>query len=209
MDFGLACLRSADAGFWQDDAQKDASVSPRVEFSVVRRHICAICAMSVCERKAAGVVRIERLRRRADFLAAAKSFYKVTEGLTLQIRDRGESDAACRYGLTASRKVGSAPQRNRARRRLRSLALEMLSRHGKNGQDYVFIARPLTRSRPWKALQDDLRQALQSIERYRDVFSRSQPRGRLRRQSGRKTRKTDPQTALSAVSTHEGRGSKE
>jgi RNase P protein component len=55
--------------------------------------------------------------------------------------------AAVRVGFTASRKVGNAVVRNRAKRRLRAAAAEILSRDGRPGTDYVLIARSGTGER--------------------------------------------------------------
>jgi ribonuclease P protein component len=63
---------------------------------------------------------VERLRRRADFLAAAKGRRAATRTLVLQARHTGLDRA--RLGFTVSRKVGGAVQRNRVRRRLREAA---------------------------------------------------------------------------------------
>lgn len=71
---------------------------------------------------------------------------------------------AVRVGFTASRKVGNAVLRNRAKRRLRAAAAQILSRQGKAGTDYVLIARGMTAERPFAALLDDLAGALRRIE---------------------------------------------
>jgi len=65
-----------------------------------------------------------------------------------------------RVGFTASRKVGNAVVRNRAKRRLRAAAARMLSAEGRPGTDYVLIARATTAERPFAALVDDLETAL-------------------------------------------------
>ena len=75
--------------------------------------------------------------------------------------ERGtEGDSTIRVGYTASRRVGNAVQRNRARRRLKALAGEVLPELGRPGYDYVLIARASTPSRPFAALTQDLRRAL-------------------------------------------------
>lgn len=66
-----------------------------------------------------------------------------------------------RVGITASRKVGGAVVRNRVRRRLRALADSVLAEAGEPGCDYVLIGRHATASRPFAALIEDLRRALQ------------------------------------------------
>lgn len=110
-----------------------------------------------------------RLLRRAEFLAAAAQGRKwVAPGLIVQMRlhtDADSSTCAVRYGLTASRKVGGAVVRNRARRRLRALAEEILPQAGLPPCDLVLIARhTATVSRKFADLRADL---LWSIDRLR------------------------------------------
>lgn len=127
---------------------------------------------------------IARLKRRGEFLKVAGAGRKwVAPGLILQVLRReaepqGEAkdapfrpagtDAPMRLGFTASRKVGIAVQRNRARRRLRAAAAEILPGHAASGHDYVLIARAATVQRPYPALVDDLRTALRRLGVYRD-----------------------------------------
>lgn len=113
--------------------------------------------------------RIERLKRRADFLRAASARRRwVAPGLVLQARARapGEGpEAAVRLGFTASRKVGGAVERNRARRRLSAAAAAVLPALARPGFDYVLIARPETLRRPFAALLEDLRAGLKRLDR--------------------------------------------
>jgi ribonuclease P protein component len=102
----------------------------------------------------------------------------VAPGLILQVRRQPstepESDdapraaqlEAVRVGFTASRKVGNAVARNRARRRLRSVAREVLS-HAEPGNDFVLIARPATLDRDYQALVTDLVAGLKRLKLYR------------------------------------------
>lgn len=74
-----------------------------------------------------------------------------------------------RYGLTASKKVGNAVKRNRARRRLRALAFEMLPNQGKPGFDYVLIARAGTVDRAFSDLRQDLVTALKRTKTWEEA----------------------------------------
>lgn len=113
-------------------------------------------------------IRLEVLRQRSDFLRVARTGRKwAMPGLVLQVAptpDDGDGDDVARFGLTASRKVGNAVRRNRARRRLRALARLVLVAHAVPGHDYVLIARHTTPERPFDALIGDLKAALSRLK---------------------------------------------
>jgi ribonuclease P protein component len=105
------------------------------------------------------------LKRRRDFLACARARRWAAPGLILQARRRAEGEpgeAGCmRVGYTCSKKLGGAVTRNRAKRRLRAAAAEVLASEGICGWDYVLVGRPqATVERPFAHLVDDLRTAL-------------------------------------------------
>jgi ribonuclease P protein component len=111
--------------------------------------------------------RLSRLQARADFLRLAAAAGKAaTPGLVLQAAaqpgpSRGEGRIG--IGVTASRKIGGAVVRNRAKRRLRALAREVLPHAGRPGTDYVLIARAGIGKRPFRALVADLEGALARV----------------------------------------------
>lgn len=70
---------------------------------------------------------------------------------------------APRIGFTASRKVGMAVVRNRARRRLKAAAEQVLPLHGAPGFDYVAIAKPETATYPFADLLSDFATALDRL----------------------------------------------
>ncbi len=118
---------------------------------------------------------VGRLKRRAEFLRVAGAGRKsVTPGLILQVAPRVEGAAlpegcALRVGYTASRKVGIAVERNRARRRLRAAVDQVMALHAAPGRDYVLIARAGTAGRPFAALLGDLKAALRQAGAYREA----------------------------------------
>jgi ribonuclease P protein component len=137
---------------------------------------------------------IGRLKTRPEFLKVAATGAKwVTPGLVLQVRRRPASPATgtardvgteqVRVGFTVSRKVGNAIRRNRARRRLRAAAAEILPEHGRAGCDYVLIGRAGTLDRRYADLLADLRTALARIG---TKGSKGRPRGTRRGTSGEK-----------------------
>jgi ribonuclease P protein component len=107
--------------------------------------------------------RLDRLTVRADFLRAARGIRRSQGSLTLETcptPDEAAKPDTVRVGFTASRKVGNAVARNRAKRRLRAIAVELLPLFGLAGNDYVLVARTATLTRPFSALQEDLKAAL-------------------------------------------------
>jgi ribonuclease P protein component len=111
-------------------------------------------------------VRLTTLKTRAEFVRVAASRQKaVTPGLILQMAMRPAEAGyrGVRVGFTASRKVGNAVLRNRAKRRLRAAAAHLLARQGQPLTDYVLIARQLTASRAFAALLNDLETALRRV----------------------------------------------
>lgn len=112
-----------------------------------------------------------RLKRRPEFLAVAASRRKwVAPGFILQAMRRPEDSIvppAPRIGFTASRKVGNAVERNRARRRLKAAVAAVLPKAGEPGFDYVLIARTETIKRPFADLVADLETALKRVHEKR------------------------------------------
>ena len=112
-----------------------------------------------------------RLKRRHEFLRVAAARHKwAVPGLVLQARrhdSAGESnEGRFRIGFTVSRKVGGAVQRNRARRRLKAAAAEVMPRHARMGHDFVLIGRRATLKRAFPALIEDLEAALRKLDAY-------------------------------------------
>ncbi|MGF1455728.1 MAG: ribonuclease P protein component [Alphaproteobacteria bacterium] len=114
---------------------------------------------------AASERRLVSLRKRADFLRAQRGQRAASRGVVVQFvaEDTPAADGMIRFGVTATRKIGGAVVRNRAKRRLRALARSLLRREGRAGGLYVLIARQDTPSRAYDRLQADLRHALRRV----------------------------------------------
>lgn len=87
--------------------------------------------------------------------------------LVLQARARGaeskEVADIARFGFTASKILGNAVTRNRARRRLKEAVRLIAAKHAREGYDYVLIARAGTLQRHFTDLTKDLERALGKV----------------------------------------------
>ena len=125
-------------------------------------------------------VEVGRLKRRSEFLRVAATRRKwAAPGLILQAAPAAAvpspvhslanpvaapgSEPGLRVGFTCSKKVGNAVARNRARRRLREAAAQILPGEAATGYDYVLIGRQETLRRPFALLVQDLQTALKRL----------------------------------------------
>ena len=81
----------------------------------------------------------ETLSKRVDFIAASKAEKFIGKSIIVQARPN--SLETIRVGYTASKKVGNAVMRNRAKRRMRAAAAESVAQYGTSSTDYVLIGR--------------------------------------------------------------------
>ena len=103
--------------------------------------------------------KLQSMPTRRDFLQARNEGEKaLARGLVIQAISR-DTDS-WRVGLTASKKIGNAVCRNRARRRMRALARQHLAPLARPGVDYVLIARHDTISCDWQDLVTGLKKAI-------------------------------------------------
>lgn len=107
------------------------------------------------------------IRKRKDFLACARARRAAHPAMIVQGRDRREPDSGpLRVGYTCSKKVGNAVARNRAKRRLRAVAAEVMGTHGQPGWDYVLIGRAgATAETPFAEMVSALTKALSKIHK--------------------------------------------
>ena len=111
---------------------------------------------------------ITTLRHRPEFLRAASSRRQGAGVFLVQARFRGDGNPGVQVGFTASKKIGNAVFRNRAKRRLREVARAVLPKLAQPGWDYVLVARPgVTVDRPFAQLLLDLETALRAIHKVR------------------------------------------
>ena len=98
---------------------------------------------------------MQRLKRRQDFVAAAKAVSQGTPGFLLQARNREDASPA-RVGFTCSKKLGNAVTRNRIKRRLREAVRLVMTPVAKPSFDYVLVGRSGAESLGFEKLQADL-----------------------------------------------------
>ena len=110
-----------------------------------------------------------RLTRRAEFQRVARGRRVSVETFTLQSRrrERTEREAAsgARVGLTVTRSVGGAVERNRVRRRLKEALRAAGPLEAEGDHDYVLMARREALGRRFAALVDDIRSAFRAARR--------------------------------------------
>ena len=109
---------------------------------------------------------MERLRQRADFLAATGGVKAPSASFVLQARDRSDNGPV-RFGFTVSRKVGNAVERNRVRRRLRELVRLNSEDVLQAGHDYVLVGRRAALSAAFSDLVADYGRAIARIHTMR------------------------------------------
>ncbi len=95
------------------------------------------------------------IRKRAEFLAARKGRRLNGPYFFVETRDRGDG-LGPRFGLTVTRKVGNAVERNRIKRRLREAIRLNAAADMADGIDYVVVARREVLDMPFAALTDEL-----------------------------------------------------
>ena len=117
-----------------------------------------------------------RLKKRRDFLAAAKGSKAARRGFVVEARRREDCGPA-RVGFTVSKRTAKeAVKRNRIRRRLkeavRSLPAELLLR----GHDYVLVGRQAALTAPFAEIRTALAGAVRQASGAPPASARAEAR---------------------------------
>jgi ribonuclease P protein component len=107
---------------------------------------------------------LENLKKRSEFLVVSKAGHKWGTPAFLVLGYQRAIEGPPRFGITASRKIGGAVERNRVKRRLRALLKEILPHKGHPGMDYVLIARKECLTRDFSLMKQDLEKALRKLQ---------------------------------------------
>ena len=115
--------------------------------------------------------RIGRLTKRRDFLAAASGRRFHSERMTLQGRVRAtpsevapaQDSDGLRVGLTVTKRVGHATERNRIKRRLRAALREAGLGQASTTADVVVVARRHVLSADYRLLVEELERGLRVV----------------------------------------------
>src|SRR3954452_20436557 len=107
---------------------------------------------------------MDRLRQRADFIAVANGPRMNSAAFVVQSLSRAD-EGPVRVGFTVTKKVGTATERNRVRRRLRELVKRLDAGSMRPHSDYVLVGRRAALERDFATMLDDLRAALHRLDR--------------------------------------------
>lgn len=110
-------------------------------------------------------MKVFTLKKRKDFIRAAKEFKVVTNGLVLQaaLSLPAPKKECCFIGYTATKKIGKAHLRNRTKRRLRAAAAQIFPQMAIAGINYVLIGRHNTATLDFAYLARRMKEAVKEI----------------------------------------------
>ncbi|MEZ5925302.1 MAG: ribonuclease P protein component [Hyphomicrobiaceae bacterium] len=116
----------------------------------------------------AGPGRLVTLRKRSEFLSVRGGAKWATSAFLLEAKARPATDSADvrpRFGLTVTKRLGTAVVRNRIRRRLKEALRTVAMADAQAGHDYVIVARAGALRCSFERLVADFRQAFSKVHR--------------------------------------------
>ena len=107
---------------------------------------------------------INKIRLRKDFINIQNNGNKhVCSSFIIQSFKNNSQNQPSRFGFTASKKVGGAVERNKAKRRMRELVYSLKDKFKEFGYDYVLIARKNIVDKKFEDLKKDLNNTLKKM----------------------------------------------
>ena len=107
---------------------------------------------------------INKIRLRKDFINIQNNGNKHDcSSFIIQSFKNNSQNQPSRFGFTASKKVGGAVVRNKAKRRMRELVYSLKDRFKEFGYDYVLIARKNIVDKKFEDLKKDLNNTLKKM----------------------------------------------
>ena len=114
---------------------------------------------------------VRTLKKRKDFLRVAKQDKKwISPAMIIQLSTMPDAieQTDIRVGYTASKKVGNAVLRNKAKRRLREVVKQVMKAEGRKNHDYVIIAREPAVRYPFNEMIRDMKWCLKRLHNRND-----------------------------------------
>jgi len=130
---------------------------------------------------------LSTLKQRQEYLnVAATGVRGVARGLILQQGPKPKGAESCdnwRIGVTVTKKVGNAVERNFVKRRLRVLARTVLAQNITEPADYVLVGRRAAIKRTFVQLEGDIIEALKRLKKEDGGY---RPRNKRQKSNGKR-----------------------
>lgn len=111
------------------------------------------------------------MRKRAEFLGARNGVRATASSLRCETVIADKERDHPRIGLTVTKKNGNAVKRNRIKRRMRGAIQSAANPTMRDGNDYVFIAKPNALNVPFVTLQSDIADLIRKSHKRLDAES--------------------------------------
>ena len=104
---------------------------------------------------------LQTIKSRSTFIQVKNNgnFIK-GEFINVQFLEDSSLNGAIAVGFTATKKIGNAVKRNKAKRLMRELARKVLIKYGKINSYYVLIAKPLIFETPFRSQEIELKKLI-------------------------------------------------
>ena len=113
-------------------------------------------------------MKLQTLKKRKDFVLSNKFAKKIfcKNFIIQKYTNLDDKNAYLKFGFTASKKIGNAVSRNRAKRRMRSLIGKLVKEEVTcfdNKSSYVFVAKSSLNKTPFINLYSEMQQCLSKL----------------------------------------------